>query len=131
MSEVYGSKQAMINLQATAMKQLNRYYRCAKISERKTRQIIRFFALDLTANKTVELVSMTHQSVNRIFLKIRERIDLRREIRGRIEKDNILLVASNKSKSDFIENITDALLKELIIYCEEIEKIYLNTEWKW
>lgn len=56
------------------MKQLNRYYRCAKISERKTRQIIRYFALDLTANKTAELVAMTHQSVNRIFLKIRERI---------------------------------------------------------
>jgi transposase-like protein len=56
------------------MKQLNRYYRCAKISERKTRQIIKYFALDLTANKTAELVAMTHQSVNRIFLKIRERI---------------------------------------------------------
>jgi transposase-like protein len=53
------------------MKQLNRYYRCAKISERKTRQIIKYFALDLTANKTAQLVAMTHQSVNRIFLKIR------------------------------------------------------------
>lgn len=53
------------------MKQLNRYYRCAKISERKTRQIIKYFALDLTANKTAQLVSMTHQSVNRIFLKVR------------------------------------------------------------
>lgn len=56
------------------MKQLNRYYRWAKISERKTRQIIKYFALDLTANKTAELVAMTHQSVNRIFLKIRERV---------------------------------------------------------
>lgn len=56
------------------MKQLNRYYRCAKISERKMRQIIRYFALDLTANKTAALVSMMHQSVNRIFLKIRERV---------------------------------------------------------
>ena len=56
------------------MKQLNRYYRCAKISKRKTRQIIKYFALDLTADKTAELVAMTHQSVNRIFLKIRVRI---------------------------------------------------------
>jgi len=56
------------------MKQLNRYYRCAKISERKTRQITKYFALDLTANKTAQLVAMTHQSVNRIFLKIRVRI---------------------------------------------------------
>ncbi len=56
------------------MKQLNRYYRCAKISERKTRQIIKYFALDLTANKTAQLAAMTHQSVNRMFLKVRHRI---------------------------------------------------------
>lgn len=56
------------------MKQLNRYYRCAKISERKTRQIIKYFALDLTANKTAQLTELTHQSVNRIYLKIRNRI---------------------------------------------------------
>jgi len=56
------------------MKQLNRYYRYAKISERKTRQIIKYFALDLTANKTAQLTDLTHQSVNRIYLKIRQRI---------------------------------------------------------
>jgi transposase-like protein len=56
------------------MKQLNRYYRYAKITERKTRQIVRYFALDLTASKTAELAAMPHQSVNRIFLKIRVRV---------------------------------------------------------
>ena len=56
------------------MKQLNRYYRYAKISERKTRQIIKYFALDLTANKTAQLTGLTHQSVNRIYLKIRQRV---------------------------------------------------------
>jgi len=56
------------------MKQLNRYYQCAKISERKARQIIKYFALDLTANKTAQLTGLTHQSVNRIYLKIRQRI---------------------------------------------------------
>ncbi len=56
------------------MKQLNRYYRCAKISERKTRQIIKYFALDLTANKTARLTALTHKSVNRIYLKIRQRL---------------------------------------------------------
>ena len=56
------------------MKKLNRYYRRAKISERKTRQITRYFALDLTASKTAELVVMTHMAVNRIFLKIRKRV---------------------------------------------------------
>jgi transposase len=56
------------------MKQLNRYYRCAKISERKTRQIIKYFALDLTANKTAQLCNLTHKSVKQIYLKIRQRI---------------------------------------------------------
>jgi transposase len=56
------------------MKQLNRYYRCAKISERKTRQIIKYFALDLTANKTAQLCDLTYKSVKQIYLKIRQRI---------------------------------------------------------
>ena len=56
------------------MEQLNRYYRRSKISERKTRQIIRYFALDLTAAKTAELAGLTRKSVNQIYLKIRLRI---------------------------------------------------------
>lgn len=56
------------------MKQLNRYYRYAKISERKTRQIIKYFALDLTANKTAQLCGLTHKSIKQIYLKIRNRV---------------------------------------------------------
>ena len=56
------------------MKQLNRYYRFAKISERKTRQIIKYFALDLTAQKTAVLTRLTRKSVNEIYLKIRNRV---------------------------------------------------------
>jgi transposase-like protein len=56
------------------MEQLNRYYRCSKISERKTRQIISSFALDLTAAKTAELVGLTRKSVNQIYLKMRRRV---------------------------------------------------------
>ena len=56
------------------MKQLNRYYRYAKISERKIRQIIKYFALDLTANKTAQLCDLTHKSIKQIYLKIRNRI---------------------------------------------------------
>ncbi len=56
------------------MKQLNRYYRFAKISERKTRQIIKYFALDLTAQKTAVLTSLTRKSINQIYLKIRNRV---------------------------------------------------------
>ncbi len=56
------------------MEQLNRYYRCSKISERKFRQLVRYFALDLTASKTAQLTALTRKSVTTIFLKIRERI---------------------------------------------------------
>jgi transposase-like protein len=56
------------------MQQLNRYYRRSKISERKTRQIIKYFALDLTAGKTAELAAMTRASVSHIFVKVRVRI---------------------------------------------------------
>ncbi|HEX8378595.1 MAG TPA: IS1595 family transposase, partial [Pedobacter sp.] len=37
------------------MQQLNRYYRRSRISEKKFREIIKCFALDLTANRTAVL----------------------------------------------------------------------------
>src|SRR5437763_10117100 len=55
------------------MEQLNRYYRCSKISARKCRQLVRCFALDLTASKTTEFTGLTRKSVTMIFLKIRAR----------------------------------------------------------
>lgn len=56
------------------MKQLNRYYRRSRISEHKFREIIKYFALDLTANRTAQLTGLTHKSVNQIYLKIRLRL---------------------------------------------------------
>lgn len=38
------------------------------------RQIIKYFALDLTAQKTALLTNLTRKSVNQIYLKIRNRI---------------------------------------------------------
>ena len=56
------------------MKQLNRYYRRSRIAEKKFREIIKYFALDLTANKTAQLTGLTHKTVNQIYLKIRQRL---------------------------------------------------------
>jgi transposase-like protein len=56
------------------MKQVNRYYRRSRISEHKFRQIIKYFALDLTANRTAQLAGLTHKTVNQIYLKIRLRL---------------------------------------------------------
>ena len=52
----------------------NRYYKCSKISERKFRQILRYFALDFTATDTARLTSISNRSINTIFLKLRKRI---------------------------------------------------------
>jgi transposase len=73
------------------MKQLNRYYRRSRISEHKFRQIIRYFALDLTANRTAQLTGLTHKTVNQIYLKIRVRLaqDCQRQspFSGEVEVD--------------------------------------------
>lgn len=52
----------------------NRYYCRSKITEAKFRQLIRCFALDLTASNTAELIGISVRSTNSIFLKIRHRI---------------------------------------------------------
>jgi len=73
------------------MQQLNRYYRRSRISEKKFREIIKYFALDLTANRTAQLIGLTHKSVNQIYLKIRLRLaqDCQREspFCGEVEVD--------------------------------------------
>jgi transposase-like protein len=56
------------------MQQLNRYYRRSKISERKMRQLLRHFALDLTASHAAPLTGLSRRSMTSIFLRIRVRI---------------------------------------------------------
>ena len=56
------------------MQRLNCYYRRSRISEGKFREIIKYFAIDLTANRTAQLTGLTHKSVNQIYLKIRHRL---------------------------------------------------------
>jgi transposase-like protein len=73
------------------MTQLNRYYRRSRISEKKFREIIKYFALDLTANRTAQLTGLTHKTVNQIYLKIRHRLaqDCQRQspFSGEVEVD--------------------------------------------
>ena len=56
------------------MPQKNKYQKYSKISERKFRQILRYFALDFTATDTARLTSISVRSVNTIFLKLRQRL---------------------------------------------------------
>jgi transposase len=54
--------------------QKNRYFRHSKISEAKFRQIVRYFAMDLTATDCAELSGISVRSVNTIYLRMRRRL---------------------------------------------------------
>jgi transposase len=56
------------------MERPNPFYRRSRISAEKFRQLLRLFALDLTATDAAQLTGLTRKSVTTIFLKIRERI---------------------------------------------------------
>jgi transposase len=56
------------------MKPVNRYYLRSKISERKFRQIARYFAMDFTASNVAQLTGLTRKTVTVIFLRIRQRV---------------------------------------------------------
>ena len=62
------------------MKGLNSYYRVAEISEPKTRQIIEYFALDLTAKKNkpgslliLPLTALLEKQHNKLFLNVSQK----------------------------------------------------------
>ncbi len=52
----------------------NKYQKFSKITESKFRQILRLFALDLTASDTARLTGISTRSVNNLFLKLRCRM---------------------------------------------------------
>jgi len=52
----------------------NRYYRRSRLSERKFREIVRCFAVDMSASDTARLTGISIRSINTIFLKIRQRM---------------------------------------------------------
>jgi transposase-like protein len=56
------------------MERPNPFYRRSRISAKKFRQLLRLFALDLTATDAAYLTGLTRKSVTVIFLKIRARI---------------------------------------------------------
>lgn len=56
------------------MIQKNRYFRRSKLSEAKVRQILRYFAMDLTATDCAELSGVSVRSINTIYLRLRTRM---------------------------------------------------------
>ncbi len=54
--------------------QKNRYFRRSKLSEAKLRQILRYFAMDLTATDCAQLSGVSVRSINTIYLRLRRRM---------------------------------------------------------
>ena len=52
----------------------NRYYRRARLSERKFRDLLRCFSIDMFATDTERLTSVSVRSTNTVYLKVRQRI---------------------------------------------------------
>lgn len=69
----------------------NRYYRRSRISEAKFRELMRAFALDLTASDAAELTGLSTRRINDIYLKVRRRIaefcEQQSPYRGEVEVD--------------------------------------------
>ena len=74
-----------------SLKLKNKYLYHSKVDEKKFRQILRLFVLDLTASQTAELTSLNIKTINRLYGKFCERIkDMTNEIspiKGEYEAD--------------------------------------------
>jgi len=54
--------------------QKNRYFKHSKLSEAKLRQILRYFAMDLTATDCAQLSGISVRSINTLYLRLRRRL---------------------------------------------------------
>ena len=75
----------------------NRYSRRSRISEGKIREVVRYFAVDLTALQAADLSGLNRNTINRIYKGLRERIVLaceaQRPLFGIVEVDESLFGA--------------------------------------
>lgn len=55
-------------------KGINKYYKRSRISEKKFREILRYFCHDVTASKTAIYTKINRNTVNKIYLQIRLKI---------------------------------------------------------
>ena len=53
---------------------LNRYYKSSKLTERKFREVLKFFSLDIPSLKTAELIHLNKNTTHNIYNKLRNRL---------------------------------------------------------
>jgi len=61
-------------IRSKKIRQKNKYTKKARISEEKTREILRCFSLDLTATAAAKLVGVNRNTANKVFSAMRHRI---------------------------------------------------------
>ncbi len=75
----------------------NKYAKRSRLSEKKIRDLVRYFAADLTALQAAELSGLNRNSVNRFYREFRERIysvcEAQRPLFGVVEVDESLFGA--------------------------------------
>ena len=73
------------------MARKNRYIKNAKISEVKTREVVKYFAADLLATQAAQLSGLNRNTINRIYAGLREKIyaecEIQRPMFGIVEVD--------------------------------------------
>jgi len=69
----------------------NKYVKRSKISEAKTRQVVKLFALDLNASQIAKISGLNRNTINRYLAEIRTRIseycELQSPFSGEVEVD--------------------------------------------
>ncbi len=114
----------------------NRYYRRSRISEAKFRQLMRAFALDLTATQAAELTGLSTRRVNDIYLKVRGRIaefcERQSPFRGEVEVDESYFgprrVRGKRGRGAGYKTVVFGILKrDGVVYTQVVPDATKNT----
>ncbi len=85
----------------------------SKISERKFREIVRYFALDIEAKKTAEIVGLNRKTVQNYYNKIRKAIanyqEQTTQFSGEVELDESYFGGKRKGKDKRGRNVVDKI----------------------
>lgn len=139
------------------MKLKNKYWKMTKISERKFREVIRYFSADIDATRIAALTSLNRNTINRVLAKIRERMaeacEKESPFQGEIEIDESyfgarrvrgkrgrgaygktivvgLLKRGGKVHAEIVPNCSRKTLRAIILGKVQMESIIHSDRWK-
>ena len=85
----------------------------SKISERKFREIVKYFALDLEAKKTAEIINLNRKTVQSYYNKVRKAIanyqEQTTQFSGEVELDESYFGGKRKGKDKRGRNVVDKI----------------------